>query len=65
MTDRVEYYDDKANLLVAVQSSIVPPLGSKISIRKKTWTVKSVSYAVDHSDDIARREMRANVDLAQ
>ena len=61
--DTIEFYDgDK--IVISVRSTMVPPEGSKISIRKQTWTVRRVTYAVDYAADyIQQRSMRANVDL--
>lgn len=62
--DLVEYYNG-ARLLVAINSSIVPPVGSLISIAKTTWEVASVSYAIDQSVSTTERRTRANVDLVK
>lgn len=63
-TDIIEYYNG-ISLVAAVKSSMVPLVGSKISIRRETWTVESVTYAVDYADDPQRTRMRANVDLCK
>jgi hypothetical protein len=60
--DRVEYYSGKG-MVAWVESSIVPLPGSLISIKSKAWKVKSVSYALDHSDSQLHKAMRANVEL--
>ena len=60
--DKVEFYNGK-NLVAAVNSSMVPPIGSYISIRKKTWEIVAVSFAVDHADERAECGMRCNVDV--
>lgn len=60
--DRVEYYDGDT-LLVALASSIVPPPGSKISIRGETWVVVYIAFALDYADRISERAMRANISL--
>ena len=44
-------------------SSMVPLVGSKISIRAETYTVTSVTYAIDNSTDSQLCGMRANVDV--
>jgi len=64
MTDRLEFYNGK-RIIASVDSSIVPIIGSKISIRKKTWEIISVTYAIDYVDATlpALRTMRANIDL--
>jgi hypothetical protein len=60
--DMIEFYDGSA-CIASTNSSIVPPVGSKISIRKKTWTVIGVTYVLDHADETPGKMMRANVDL--
>lgn len=60
----VEYYNGE-NLVVRIASSIVPPVGSKISIRGKTWGVARVTFAIDHVEKISERSTRANVDLQE
>jgi len=62
--DVIEFYDGDT-LEYRIASSMVPRVGDYISIRKKTWVVKRVTYAVDYYDNLAprRSEMRANVDL--
>lgn len=60
--DIVEYYDGD-NLYITVISSIVPPVGSKINIRKKTWKIINVTYAVDFADSVDLRHARVNVDI--
>ena len=60
--DSVEFYDG-ARLVAQAWSSMVPPVGAKISIRKKVWTVQKVTYALDQADSQHERGMRANVDV--
>jgi hypothetical protein len=62
MKNKIEFYDGD-NLIAVVDSAIVPPVGSKINIRKKTWMVDGITYALDHASMISERCMRANVDL--
>jgi hypothetical protein len=63
MSDRLEFYDGDTPVAF-VKSSIVPTVGSKISIKKVTWTVTRVSYALDHSGGAdSERDMRANIDI--
>ena len=50
-------------MVAYVKSSMVPPVGAKINIRKQTWEVVRVTYALDHADDPQGKSMRANVDL--
>jgi hypothetical protein len=66
MGDRIEFYDEKTGKLVAsVKSSMVPTVGKRISIRKQTWEVERVTFALDHADDPALKNMRCNVDLSK
>jgi chromosome condensin MukBEF MukE localization factor len=60
--DRVELYGN-GKLLVALDSSIVPAVGSFVSIRGETWKVDRVTYAVDYADKMMERYMRANVEM--
>ena len=62
--DSVEFYDGK-HLIAQAWSSMVPPVGAKISIRKEVWTVLRVTYALDHADEMHERGIRANVDVAR
>lgn len=62
--DRVEFYvDDRLQLIL--NTSIVPPPESLISIRGETYQVTGVTYAVDYADDTVKRNMRANVDMVK
>lgn len=60
--DIVEIYEGDA-ILVSSETSIVPPVGSLISIRKRTYEVVRITYAVDGADDWAIRRMRCNIDV--
>lgn len=60
--EAIEFYDGEY-LIATVKSSMVPPVGAKISIRGKAWKVMRVTYALDHADDPQGKGMRANVDL--
>lgn len=60
----IEFYDG-AVLVASVESEMAPLVGSKISIRKKTWQVERITYALDHADDQRERRMRCNVDLME
>lgn len=62
MNDAIEFYDGD-RILARVDSSIVPPVDSFISIRGRTWRVGRVTYALDHADEPSLRGMRVNVDL--
>lgn len=59
---RIEFRNGE-KLVGHVESAMVPPVGSYISIRKTTYEVVRVTYALDHADDSRQRAMRANVDL--
>jgi hypothetical protein len=61
--DLVWFYDGK-ELIAGARSSMVPPVGAKISIRKEVWIVVQVTYALDYSDS-DECGMRANVDLTR
>lgn len=60
--DSVEFYDG-AHLIAQAWSSMVPPIGAKISIRKEVWVIQRVTYALDNADDLHERGMRANIDV--
>jgi hypothetical protein len=60
--DSIDYWIGK-KLFVSTPSSMVPSVGSKISIRKEIYLVLAVTFAVDYADDRARLGMRANVDI--
>lgn len=62
--DRLEFYTG-SGLVAVLDSSIVPPVGSFVNIRKITYEVKAVSYAVDYVDERSARYMRANIDLVE
>ena len=62
--DSVEFYDGE-HLIAQAWSSIVPPVGAKISIRKQVWTVTRITYALDNADSLIERGMRANIDVTE
>jgi hypothetical protein len=62
MREMVEFYCEY-KLIASVHSSMVPTVGARINIRRKTYKVRYVSYALDHADDFTLRRMRASVDL--
>lgn len=64
MGDVIEFYSS-GGLLVVVSSSMVPTVGSFISIRGKTWKVTNVTFAVDYADSRSERRMRCNVDVME
>lgn len=61
--DQVEFYlNDKCFL--RQETSIVPPKGSLINIRGKTYKVMYISYALDYTDQPReQRVMRANLNI--
>jgi len=65
--DRIEYYNADCpagrDLIAAIDSSMVPPVGAKISIRKVTWEVMFVSYCLDDAGCSTLSRMRACVNL--
>ena len=64
MTNLIGFYRVGTKRLIAVcQSSMVPPVGGLISIRKETFQVSAVTYVLDNSDYPAQSRMRANVTL--
>lgn len=61
--DRIEFYAE-GKMIASVSSSMVPEIGRLINIRRQTWSVHSVTYALDNIDaKFDRPKMRANVDL--
>lgn len=52
-------------VLLRIQSSMVPPVGSGININKVTYKVESVSFSVDYADKVFERQMRCNVELVR
>jgi hypothetical protein len=62
MSDTIEFYDGEA-LVCRVESSMIPVIGSKISIRKQVYTIMRVTFALDHADEPREKKMRCNVDL--
>jgi hypothetical protein len=57
------YYKDK--LLAFVDSSFIPPISSFINIRKVTYKIENITFALDHADEIMERRMRCNIDLSK
>lgn len=62
--DSVEFYDGY-HLVAQAWSSMVPPVGAKISIRNEGWTVRRVAYALARADEMHERGMRAYVDVVR
>ena len=60
--DLIEFYKNNAKLpFASVRSSMVPPVGSYISIKGEAYLVARVTYALDHNS--SPYCMRANVYL--
>lgn len=64
MNDILEFYDGN-KFIASVESHMVPSVGSFISIRKKTWQVDRLTYALDYTDDQHGKRLRCNVDLVE
>lgn len=60
--DCVEFYlDDR--LLASIRTSIIPPVGSLINIRKIVYKINRISYAIDHVESFSERLIRCNIDI--
>jgi len=63
--DSIEFYLEGAVKYISrVESSMVPPVGSLVSIRAKTYEVLGFTFAVDHADEFMETAMRCNVEVA-
>ena len=59
----IEFYDGDT-MVAYVKSSMVPPVGAKINIRKQTWEVVRVTYALLITPTTRKaRACEKNVDL--
>lgn len=59
---KIEFYDgDAAGHMCVLDDGAVPRVGDLISIRKVTWRVVRVTWAVDHADVVMGAKLRANV----
>ena len=58
--DRLEIWLGDS-LLLGVDSSFAPQEGELINIKNVTYLVVGRSFAVDHADDFAERQVRCNV----
>ena len=63
MRDSIEFYHGKSKLVASSQSSFRINVGDIINIRKKTWEVIRVTFALDNADYPESTAMRCNVDL--
>lgn len=64
MKDTIEFWLDE-KVLLRVDSSMAPSVGSYVSIMKVTYLVERVGFAVDYSDSIHECQMRCNVELTR
>lgn len=61
---KIEFYVGEAAGHIAVVKDTAPPReGEFINIRKVTYRVVRVTWAVDHADDWSQTQLRANVVL--
>lgn len=61
---KVEFYIGTAERhIAALDDSAVPREGEFVNIRKVTYRVARVTWAVDDADRIPRGSLRANVEL--
>jgi hypothetical protein len=59
---RVEFFHpDKAMPFLSLEASFYPFVGALISIRKVTYKVLHVDFAVDYADDYQQQRLRASV----
>lgn len=65
MRTRLEFYraDRISELIAALNSEHVPAEGALVNIRKKTWRVTRITYAVDNADSARSARLRACVEL--
>lgn len=63
---RVEFYVQGGGLIVAADDeAAVPRKGEFISIKRETWKVAAVSWAVDQPGGVLKPRLRANVELVK
>ena len=62
MKDSIEFYHEN-KMIASSKSSFRINVGDLISIRKKTWKVSRVTFALDNADFYNETAMRCNVDL--
>lgn len=60
---RAEFYSNSGLVAAVCNAGAVPAAGDLVNIRGRTWQVKGVTWAVDHSDRIDS-QLRANIILA-
>ena len=62
--DKIEFYNG-SECIAHVESSMVPPKDSLISIKKETWRVVAITYSLDYSEDRRGKLMCANIALSR
>jgi hypothetical protein len=63
---KLEFYVGSAEKHIAVlDDGAVPRSGEIVSIRKRTYMVRRVTWAVDHDADAFYGKLRANVELEE
>lgn len=61
---KIEFYIGDADKHIAVlDDGAVPRKGELVGIRRVTYRVRAVTWAVDHADDVMAAKLRANVVL--
>jgi hypothetical protein len=61
---RIEfYYGSSDRRMAVIDDGAVPRLGEFVNIRKITWLVRRVTWAVDNANDVTRATLRAHVEL--
>ena len=60
--DVIEVYHNN-KMVARLYSSMVLPVGGYINIRGRTYEIKNITFAIDHSDDRSQVAMRCNVDV--
>lgn len=64
MMARIEFYIGASpKHIVSLEDEVAPRVGEPINIRKITYLVERVTWAVDDADSITRCRLRANVEL--
>lgn len=61
---KIEFYQELSERHMAVvDDGAVPRVGDLVNIRKASWRVTRVTWAVDNADDVMGAKLRANVEL--
>lgn len=60
----IEFYlGSDTSSLASVKDGAVPREGEYVNIRQVIYRVIRVTWAVDHADDVAMKQLRANVEV--